>query len=84
VHWSNVVLFALIIFALIAMVKMREEIAAFFSCMAEIGPGHTTEEKMWGLMVYLLIAGTFLATLRIIIDGARRSPPPEDDDDVHQ
>jgi hypothetical protein len=72
VKWSNVALFALVIVALIVGIQMREQISAFFGCMGSIGPAYTTQDKMWGLMAFGLIAVLILGILKILAERDHR------------
>ena len=73
IRWSNVAAFALLLLALVIGIKMRREIAALFSTMPNIGPGHTPEEQVIGLIAASLILVAIVAMVRILANGRRGS-----------
>ena len=58
--------FALTIFALIMVIRMHDEMGAFLGCMGDVGPGHTTEEKMFGLMAFGLVGVIIVGVVKIL------------------
>ena len=67
IRWSNVVAFGLAIFAFTVFLKTHQQIAAFFSTIGSIGPGHSTDQQVTGLAAVGLIALTIVAIVKIVI-----------------
>ena len=64
-------LFALIfiVIAVVLGLTHRSELVTFFSSMELIGPGHSTEEMTWGLIVFGLVLISILAAMKIVLHG---------------
>ena len=62
---------ALAIFAVWLLVHMQDEIATFFQKMGSIGPQDPTEDKVWGLIAFSLVAITLGGIIRILTRGQR-------------
>lgn len=60
VKFHNIICFALAMFALLMLFHMHEEVAAFLQAMGDLGPEHSTDEKIWGLMAFGLVCATLL------------------------
>jgi hypothetical protein len=73
VRGANVFAFALLLIALVAAFKMRHEIGAFFSTMGHIGPGHTPDEQVTGLIAAGLIGVLIVAIVKILTSGRKGS-----------
>ena len=43
IKWTNLIAFAMALFALVLVLKMPREIGAFLSTMGDIGPGHALD-----------------------------------------
>ena len=66
VKWANVIVLFLIVFAVAIVATVPREIAGFLATMDNIGPGHSTEEKIRGLIALGLVAVTLVAVTKIV------------------
>ena len=64
--WSNVVVFLLAIVAVVVVVKMLPQIAAFLATMREIGPGNDPADQTLGLIAVGLTGVTIVAIVKIL------------------
>jgi Na+/glutamate symporter len=71
IKWSNIVAFALAVFALIVFSKTWPLIAAFFAAMKAIGPGHDPDQQVQGLVAFGLIALTLVGIVKILSSSGR-------------
>jgi len=67
VKWNNVIMLALILFALLMLIHMHKEVFAFLGALGRLGPTHPTDEKFWGLAVFGLVCFTLLGVLIALI-----------------
>ncbi len=72
IRWSNVVALGLVLVALWIALLMSTEIAAFLSTLGDIGPGHTPDQQLKGLMAFGLLAVTLVALIRLLLHNDRR------------
>jgi len=72
IKWSNLAFFVLVVFTFVVTIRMRESIVIFLSSLGQLGPEHSTDEKIWGLMAFGLVAVTLVAILRVFIDTRNR------------
>lgn len=63
VKWHNIICFALVMLALFMLIHSREEVAALLQALGNLGPEHSTDEKIWGLIVFGLVSFTLLGVL---------------------
>lgn len=71
IKWSNVIAFAMVVFALVVFLKTYPQMAAFFAAMNDIGPGHDPDEQVRGLVAFGLIALTIVGIVKIVVNGGR-------------
>ena len=71
IKWTNLIAFALALFALVIVLTMPRTIVSFLATMKNIGPGHTPEEQTLGLIAFGLLLVTIVALARIA--ASRRS-----------
>ena len=64
--WPRLIAFALAILAITLGLTKHSEIAAFLSSMGDIGPGHSDDEKTWGLIAFSLSGLLIVAVVAII------------------
>jgi hypothetical protein len=67
--WANIFLFLLLMVAVICLAKLRWEAASFLSNLGNIGPYHTPEEQMKGLIALTFCIVCILAILKTILRG---------------
>ena len=67
IKWENIVWFGLIIFTFVLVIRMHEQIFAFLASMGQMGPQHTTDEKIWGLIAFGLVALILAGLIKILI-----------------
>lgn len=72
IKWANVFGFALLIFAFVLVIRMHERVHAFLASMGQMGPEHTTDEKIWGLIAFGLVAITLAGLIQILIRSQDR------------
>lgn len=66
IKWRNVFALALLVTAIVVAIKSARQIAAALSALGEIGPGHSPEDKMVGLIVLGLLGAIIVALARIL------------------
>ncbi len=69
IKWANVVVLGLVIFALVTVIRMHEQVSGFLASMDQMGPEHTTDEKLWGLMAFGLVALILAGILKMLIQN---------------
>lgn len=69
----NLLALAFIIFAVVLGLTHRSELNTFFISMEFIGPGHSTEEMTWGLIVFGLVLVSILAAMKIVLQGNQKN-----------
>jgi hypothetical protein len=67
IKWTNVICFALFVFLVVALIHMHESVAAFLRAMGDMGPEHSTDEKIWGLITFGVVMVGFAGILTILI-----------------
>ena len=67
IKWTNVICFALFVFLVMWLIHMHESVAAFLHSMGDLGPEHSTDEKVWGLITFGVVMVGFTAILTIMI-----------------
>lgn len=72
IRWPNVVAVALAIIGIAILIRNVTGIQAFLSAMYQIGPGHSPEDQVRGLIAFGLVLVAFLAVLKIVIDKERK------------
>jgi hypothetical protein len=66
IHWRNIIAAILAILILIGLVNCWPQITAALTSVRNISPGHTTEDKMTGLIMIGLIGAVLVAIVRIL------------------
>ena len=69
IKWNNVVVIALLVFALSVIFAAPERLRAFFGAMGNVSPGHSPEEQVMGLMSFGLVLASILAIAIIVSRG---------------
>ena len=69
IKWSNVVVFAMGIFAFFTAVRMQDQIFSFFGTMASYGPGSSVNDNVHGLMAFGLLIVVVLALVKIVLNS---------------
>ncbi len=72
IKWPNVVALGLVVLSVVLAVRNHRELAAAIGTIAEIGPGHTAEEKTVGLCVLGVILVSLVAVVRLALQGNER------------
>ena len=72
VKWPNVVALAFLVVALIVFVTASDEIGAFLGAIRNIGPGHSPDDQVMGLLAYGLVLAAFVAAVKIIVETNRK------------
>lgn len=70
--WPNVIALALLIFALVVILRHGSNISGFWGAMNGIGPGHDPSEQVMGLVAFGLVLVAIVAVLKIVIATNRR------------
>ena len=65
--WHNVIALILFVTAIVIAVKNRYEIVAFLMTMDDIGPGHTVEQQVRGLLATAFLAVVLVVIVRILV-----------------
>ena len=71
VKWTNVICFALAIFAVLMLIHMQESVVSFLRAMGDLGPEQTADEKIWGLIAFSLVAVILVGILKVIMQNKR-------------
>jgi len=69
IRWRNIIALALLIFALLVLLKAYRQITAFLSTMTAVGPGSDSKELTFGLMAFGLMIIAVVAVVRILKDN---------------
>jgi hypothetical protein len=69
IHWNNLVAAVIGLFALVLLLRYREQAVAFLSTAKRIGPGNTPEDLTLGLIVIGFGAATLVAIVRILTNN---------------
>ena len=72
INWAGIVCLALAIFVIVIVVRAHNKIAAFLGTMAQIGPGHASDEKLVGLIAFSLVVLTIVGLVKILSQGLRK------------
>jgi len=65
IHWPNIYALILIIVACVMAIRHWTAIGIFLGGIAHIGPGHSGDERIMGLIAFGIVAVLFVAVLRI-------------------
>lgn len=72
VRWGNLIALGMVIIATVIGISHQREIRGFVATMTEIGPGHSPEEQIVGLLAFGLSAVIILAALKIVLNSNGR------------
>ena len=71
IRWANVVAFVFLITALVIFVMNADAIASFLATIKDIGPNHSPEQQLRGLLAFGLIGVIIVAVVRIVVANNR-------------
>ena len=71
INWTGIICLALLVFVVVIIARSHGEIAAFLGTMGRIGPGHTTDDKVIGLIAFGLIVVTIVGLVAVLSRGPR-------------
>jgi hypothetical protein len=71
IKWNNLVVLLLVIAALIMLPRLPSLLAVITDNLRGIGPHHSTDDKVIGLITFALICLTLVAVVRLLIDRGR-------------
>ena len=72
INWTGIICLALAILLIVVVVHAYDKISAFLGTMAQIGPGHTSDEKVIGLIAFSLVVLTIVGLVKILSQGPRK------------
>jgi hypothetical protein len=71
IRWNNIIAFVLLLIALVLLVKCLPEITAFMASMKHLGPSHSTDDKVFGLIAFGLVGVLLVAIVRILSNNSK-------------
>lgn len=71
VNWTGIICLVLAIVAVVIIAKAHGHIGAFLAAMGRIGPGHTTDDKVIGVIAFGLVALLIVAIVKILVSQRR-------------
>ena len=72
INWAGILCFLLVIFVLVLIVGMHEEIAALWAMMRAGGHSHNPDDNIHGLMALGFILVTIVALVKILTQRAQK------------
>ena len=69
IKWHNIFSLVFLIFTFILLMKFWNAIGAFLMTMRNIGPDHTPEEQVPGLIAFGLIIVLLVAIVKLLTSG---------------
>ena len=66
IRWANLIVAVLVIVAVVLAFQMRDELVATLSTLRAIGPSHSTDEQIKGLLVLGLILVALVGVVRVL------------------
>lgn len=69
IHWHNIIALILVIIAIVLFFKCWPEMTDTLATMKHLGPGHTVEDKTFGLLALGLIGAILVAVVKILTSG---------------
>ena len=69
IRWNNIIALLLLIFAFVILMRGWDEIGQFFSGMGDLGPRHSQEEQIMGLIAFGLVGVLIVAVVKILTQG---------------
>jgi hypothetical protein len=64
--WHNIIAFILLIVAAVLLFKSRHQVGGAAISIKDIGPGHTTDEKTFGLLALGFLCALIVAVVKIV------------------
>jgi len=71
IQWHNIIALILLIVGSVLLVKCWPEITSVLANMKNIGPGHTADEKVLGLIALGLVGACLVAIVKISSRGSK-------------
>ena len=71
IRWNNIIAFILLLIALVLLAKCLPEITAFVTSMKHIGPGHSKDDQVFGLIAFSLCGILLVAIVRILSNNSK-------------
>ena len=72
VNWTAIICFILAIFLIVLMARTHDKIGAFLGTMERIGPGHSTDEQVIGLMAFGLVVITIVGLVTVLTQSRNK------------
>ncbi len=69
IKWNNVVVLALVVFALVIGLRFLPEIGGLLSTLSQVRPHGDPQQRVLGLMAFGLICVTLVAVVRILVNN---------------
>jgi hypothetical protein len=66
VRWNNIIASILVIAAVVVLVKFLPAITAVLTTVNQIGPGHSTDDKVTGLVAIGFLGALLVAVVKIL------------------
>jgi DMSO/TMAO reductase YedYZ heme-binding membrane subunit len=66
IHWPNIFATILALVACVLVIRHETAMATFLGNIHCLGPGHTEDERITGLIAFGLVAFLLIAVLRIL------------------
>ena len=64
--WPNVIVVCLVFLAVVIWIRHHAAISGFLGHMDQIGPGHSPDDRLLGLIAFGLVAVSVVAIVRIL------------------
>jgi hypothetical protein len=68
VRWHNVSILMLAVAVALMAARPHSPIGIFLHSMANLGPGHSADEQILGLIAWLLVTILFIVVLRALLN----------------
>ena len=65
---GRMILIGLVLTVLVCSIAYRETLGSFFSNLENIGPGHTPEEQLAGIVTFLVIVLVIVGVMRLALE----------------
>ena len=66
IKWTNLACMVFFVVALIMVIQMHEQMAAFIGSMGNIGPGHSPDQQIMGLISLGIVSAILLGIITIL------------------
>ena len=67
VNWTAIICFILAIFLIVLIARTHDKIGVFLGTMERVGPGHSTDEQVIGLMAFGLVVITIVGLVAVLV-----------------